>query len=51
MSSKPVHQDADTNVPVEARAADKKVPPVSYMSMNFTIEALPDVVRRKGQGG
>ena len=46
-----VHQDSDKNLPVEARAADKRVPPVSYMSMNFAIEALPDVVKRKAQGG
>lgn len=46
-----VHQDSDKNLPVEARAADKRVPPVSYMSMNLTIEALPDVVKRKAQGG
>jgi len=46
-----VHQDSDKNLPVEARAADSKVPPVSYMSMNFAIEPLPDVVKRKAQGG
>jgi len=46
-----VHQDNNKNEPVEARAKDSRIPPVSYMSMGFTIEPLADVVKRKAQGG
>jgi hypothetical protein len=46
-----VHQDASKNLPPEERAKDPKVPEVTYMSMNLSVEALADVVNRKGKGG
>jgi hypothetical protein len=46
-----VHQDSGKDVPPEERAKDPKVPDVTYMSLNLTVEALPDAIKRKAAGG
>jgi hypothetical protein len=46
-----VHKDADKKVRVELRANDPKIPDVTYISMNCTVEPLGDVVKRKAAGG
>jgi hypothetical protein len=44
-----VHQDAKADVPVETRAQDPQVPPVTYMSMNFTVQSLADAQKQKSK--
>jgi len=46
-----VHQDSKTDVPVAQRAQDPLVPPVTYMSMSFTIQSLADAQKDKAKGG
>jgi hypothetical protein len=46
-----VHQDANKQLPVADRAADQRIPPVTYASLTLTVEPLGDVVKRKAQGG
>jgi hypothetical protein len=45
-----VHQDAQTNVPVEQRAADPSLPPITYMSMSFTVQSLSQAQKDKAKG-
>lgn len=46
-----VHQDSKANVPVAQRAQDPLVPPVTYMTMNFTVQSLEDAKAQKAKGG
>jgi hypothetical protein len=45
-----VHQDSKPNVPVQQRALDPLVPPVSYISMRFTVQSLEDAKKDKAKG-
>jgi len=45
-----VHKDADKNIKPEARAADPKVPDITYISMDVKVEPLSDVVNRQAKG-
>jgi len=46
-----VHQDTPADVPPEQRAQDPKVPPVTYMSVNLTVQSLQEAQTNKGKGG
>jgi len=46
-----VHQDTKTTVPVAQRALDPLVPPVTYMSMSFTVQSLAEAQAQKAKGG
>jgi hypothetical protein len=46
-----VHQDADKNKTAEENSTDKRVPDVTYMSMQISVEALYDAEQRKSKGG
>jgi hypothetical protein len=46
-----VHQDSPKDVPVEQRAQDPSVPPVTYMSVTLTVQSLQDAQAQKGKGG
>ena len=46
-----VHQDAKANSSLDDRAADQRIPPVTYASLTLNVEPLSDVVKRKAAGG
>jgi hypothetical protein len=46
-----VHQDSPKDLPVEQRAQDPQVPPVTYMSVTLTVQSLQDAQAQKGKGG
>jgi hypothetical protein len=46
-----VHQDSPANVPVEQRAQDSLVPPVTYMSVTLTVQTLEQAQKEKAKGG
>jgi hypothetical protein len=45
-----VHQDADKNTKPEDRAADKRVPDATYLTMNVKVSSLSEAVKEKGKG-
>jgi hypothetical protein len=45
-----VHQDSDKNLPVEQRAQDPRVPPVSYLTSSMTIQSLAAAQAAKAKG-
>ena len=45
-----VHNDADKNVKPADRSLDPRVPDITYVSMDVTIELLSDVQKRHAKG-
>jgi hypothetical protein len=46
-----VHQDGDKNLPPEMRAMDSKIPEITYMSLNVTVQSLATAQKEKSKGG
>jgi hypothetical protein len=45
-----VHQDSSKDVPPEQRAADPRIPEISYLTMSFTVQSLADAQKQKAKG-